>query len=48
MGIMRMVSAVQVEWVAPLIPKLKDEVDVDRLSGIKVQKQEESKEPATN
>ena len=35
MGIMRMVSAVKVEWVAPLIPKLKDEIDIDRLSGIK-------------
>ena len=30
---MRMVSAIDVNWVAPLLPKLKDEVDVDRLSG---------------
>ena len=39
-----MVSAVEVEWVAPLIPKLNDEVDIDRLSGIKKQIQEEKKE----
>ena len=32
MGIMRMVSAIEVSWVAPLLPKLKDPVDVDRLN----------------
>ena len=32
MGIMRMVSAIDVNWVAPLLPKLKDPVDVDRLN----------------
>lgn len=32
---MRLVSAIDVNWVAPLLPKLKDPVDVDRLnSGI--------------
>ena len=41
---MRMVSAIDVNWVAPLLPKLKDEVDVDRLSGrIKISKEEENK-----
>ena len=35
MGVMRMASAVDVSWVAPLIPKLKDPVDIDRLSGIR-------------
>lgn len=29
---MRMVSAIDVNWVAPLLPKLKDPVDVDRLN----------------
>jgi len=45
MGFMRMVSAIDVNWVAPLLPKLKDEVDVDRLSGRTkiVSKEEESK-----
>jgi len=32
MGIMRMVSAIDVNWVASLLPKLKDPVDVDRLN----------------
>ena len=32
MGIMRRVSAIDVNWVAPLLPKLKDPVDVDRLN----------------
>ena len=32
MGIMRMVSAIDVNWVAPLLPKLKDPVDVDKLN----------------
>lgn len=32
MGIMRMVSAIDVQWVADLIPLLKDPVDVQRLS----------------
>ena len=32
MGIMRMVSAIDVDWVAELLPKLKDPVDVDRLN----------------
>lgn len=32
MGIMRMVSAIDVHWVAELLPKLKDPVDVDRLN----------------
>ena len=32
MGVMRMVSAIDVQWVAPLMPKLKDSVDVKRLS----------------
>ena len=27
-----MVSAIDVNWVAPLLPKLKDPVDVDRLN----------------
>ena len=35
MGIMRMVSAIEVKWVSKLLPKLKNEVDVDALSGIK-------------
>ena len=35
MGVMRMVSAVDVSWVAPLIPKLKDPVDIDQLSGVR-------------
>ena len=34
MGIMRMVSAIQVKWVSKLLPKLKDEVDVDALNGM--------------
>lgn len=32
MGVMRMVSAIDVNWVAPLLPKLKDPVDIDRLN----------------
>ena len=44
MGFMRMVSAIDVNWVAPLLPKLKDEVDVDSLSGrTKISKEEENK-----
>ena len=35
MGVMRMVGAVDVSWVAPLIPKLKDPVDIDQLSGVR-------------
>jgi len=30
---MRMVSAIDVNWVSALLPNLKDPVDVDRLSG---------------
>ena len=41
---MRMVSAIDVNWVAPLLPKLKDPVDVDKLSGRTVVKKIESKE----
>ena len=45
MGVMRMVSAVDVSWVAPLIPKLKDPVDIDQLSGVrKSDNAEESKD----
>lgn len=32
MGVMKMVSAIDVQWVADLIPLLKDPVDVKRLS----------------
>lgn len=32
MGIMRMVSAIEVSWVSDLIPKLKDQVDIERLN----------------
>ena len=39
-----MACAIDVSWVAPLIPKLKDPVDIDRLSGIKKESKEESKE----
>ena len=33
MGLMRMASLIDVDWVAPLLPKLRDPVDIDRLSG---------------
>ena len=32
MGIMRMISAINVNWVAPLLPKLKDPIDVHKLN----------------
>ena len=32
MGIMRMISAIDVNWVAPLLPKLKDPIDVKKLN----------------
>ena len=32
MGIMRMASAIEVSWVSDLIPKLKDQVDIERLN----------------
>ena len=32
MGIMRMISAIDVNWVAPLLPKLKDPIDVHKLN----------------
>ena len=41
MGIMRMVSAIDVNWVAPLLPKLKDPVDVDRLNNLSSDSEEE-------
>ena len=53
MGIMRMVSAIEVSWVAPLLPKLKDPVDVDRLNSGTSRKdlgetsREESKQPSS-
>lgn len=28
-----MASLIDVDWVAPLLPKLRDPVDIDRLSG---------------
>ena len=40
MGIMRMASAIDVNWVADLIPNLKDPIDIERLS----QTQEKRKE----
>ena len=33
MGIMKMVSEIQVAWIQDLVPKLKAEVNVLRLSG---------------
>ena len=53
MGIMRMVSAIEVRWVAPLLPKLKDPVDVDRLNSGTSKSEpgqtshEESKQPSS-
>ena len=44
MGIMRMVSAIDVNWVAPLLPKLKDPVDVDRLNSGQSAKAKEAEE----
>ncbi len=41
---MRMVSAIDVNWVAPLLPKLKDPVDIDKLSGRTVVKKIENKD----
>jgi len=38
MGVMRMISAVDVSWIADQIPKLKDEVDVQKLSSTKQQR----------
>jgi hypothetical protein len=32
---MKMVAAIEVKWVASLIPNLKDQIDVARLSGRK-------------
>ena len=32
MGIIGMASAIEVTWVSDLIPKLKDQVDIERLS----------------
>ena len=43
---MRMASLIDVEWVAPLLPKLKNPVDIDKLSGLKpkiLKGQEETK-----
>jgi len=34
-GVMKMVAAIEVKWVASLIPNLKDQIDVARLSGRK-------------
>ena len=48
-----MVSAIEVSWVAPLLPKLKDPVDVDRLNSGASKKElertslEESKLPSS-
>jgi hypothetical protein len=40
LGIMRMASAIDVQWVAELIPMLKDPVDVQRLSQSEAQRKE--------
>jgi len=45
MGFMRMVSLIDVDWVAPLLPKLRDPVDIERLSGrMPTRSKEETKE----
>lgn len=43
MGVMRMASAIDVKWVADLIPLLKDKVDTARLSAKPVEKTEKQR-----
>ena len=46
MGFMRMVSLIDVDWVAPLLPKLRDPVDIDKLSGNVPKAKEEFTNPS--
>lgn len=43
MGVMKMVSCVEINWVADLVPNLKDKIDVARLSGKQPELPEEVK-----